>query len=130
MPIEVIRAALEQAGKLAPDDDRVWLGKANLAIRIGSFEEAARWLDACLQRRPDDSAVWRVRLDWAVATGRVAEAREAISHLPVEDWNAMRSLTGSSAWLAARRGDVASERHCAGTPDRGRSRRDLPSSIG
>ena len=35
----------------APDDDRVWLGRANLATWSGRFEEADRWL-ARLPRAP------------------------------------------------------------------------------
>ena len=34
-PVGATRDRLDQAGRDAPDDDRVWLGKANLAIRIG-----------------------------------------------------------------------------------------------
>ncbi len=45
-PVDAIRAVLDQAGTLSPDDDRVWLGRANLAIRAGSHDEAARLLDA------------------------------------------------------------------------------------
>ena len=44
--IEVIRAALERAAQMEPEDDRIWLAKANQAIRDGSYDEAARWLDA------------------------------------------------------------------------------------
>ncbi len=72
---EVVRTFLERVADRAPEDDRVWLGRANLAIRQGAFDEAARWLDACRKRRPDDVPVWHARLDWALATGRVAEAR-------------------------------------------------------
>ena len=59
MPVDVIRSALDQAAVSAPDDDRVWLGRANLAIREGEYDEAARWIDAGLRRRPDDVPVWR-----------------------------------------------------------------------
>src|SRR5262249_33061464 len=82
IPVEVIRSDLDPAARLNPQDDRIWLGRANLAVRVGSYDEAARWLDACLKRRPADVPVWRARLDWAVATDRVAEAREAMAHLP------------------------------------------------
>ena len=40
-PIENVRAYLDQASKLAPDDDRVWLGRANLAIRTGNYDDAS-----------------------------------------------------------------------------------------
>jgi enediyne biosynthesis protein E4 len=108
-PVEAIRSALDQAAQSAPEDDRIWLGKANLAIRIGSYDEAARWLDACLRRRPEDVPVWRARLDWAVATNRIAEAQEALKHLPVKESTPAR-VARLAAWLAARRGDVESER--------------------
>ena len=42
-PIEYVKQSL-QAGH--PDDDRVWLGRANLATWSGRFDEAARWLEA------------------------------------------------------------------------------------
>jgi thioredoxin-like negative regulator of GroEL len=108
-PVEVIRSVLDQAARFAPEDDRVWLGKANLAIRIGSYDEAARWLDACLRRRPDDVPAWRARLDWAVATNRIAEAQEALEHLPAEASTPAR-VNKLAAWFAARRGDRESER--------------------
>jgi hypothetical protein len=34
-PIEGLRTQREDAARKAPDDDRVWLGRANLAIRTG-----------------------------------------------------------------------------------------------
>ena len=68
-------ASSTRAERQAPDDDRVWLGRANLATWSGRFDEADRWLDACLGRRPRDPAVWRARLDWARAAGRVDVGR-------------------------------------------------------
>ena len=87
VPADALRSSLDRAGALAPQDDRVWLAKANLAIRTGSYDEAARWLDACLERRPDDAPVWRARLNWAVATNRLTEAREAMTHLPAAEFD-------------------------------------------
>jgi len=108
-PIEGVRSFLDQAARSAPEDERIWLGKANLAIRTGSYDEAARWLDACLRHRPDDVPVWRARLNWAMATGRVAEAQSATEHLPAADW-APAQVQKLAAWFAAERGDAASER--------------------
>jgi enediyne biosynthesis protein E4 len=107
--VEQVRSTLDQAGLSAPKDDRVWLGKANLAIRAGAYDEAERWLDACLRSRPEDVPVWRARLNWAVATNRVAEVREALTHLPAEE-STPADASRLAAWLAARRGDRASER--------------------
>ena len=101
-----VRALLDHAAQLAPSDDRIWLGKARLAIRAGSYDEAARWLDACLRRRPDDVPVWRCRLEWATATGRVAEAKEAMAHLPMTT----TELQKLDAWFARQLGDTAAER--------------------
>jgi len=106
---ESVRAFLERIGGQASDDDRIWLGKANLAIRQGSFDQAARWLDDCLRRRPEDLPVWRARLEWAMATGRSAEAREALEHLPA-DRETPAQVHRLTAWFAARRGDAESER--------------------
>jgi tetratricopeptide (TPR) repeat protein len=106
--VAVIRSALDQAARLAPEDDRVWLGKANLAIRIGSYDEAARWLLACLRQRPEDVPVWRARLNWAVATNRVSDVREALEHLAADE-STPAQVERLTAWLAARRGDPAGE---------------------
>ncbi len=50
--IDLIGAEVERAAQKAPEDDRVWLARANLAMLRGRFPEAARWLDACLQAAP------------------------------------------------------------------------------
>ncbi len=61
-PVENVRAYLNPALRIAPKDDRVWLGWANLAMRTRDYEEARWWLDAYLQHRPADLPVWRSRL--------------------------------------------------------------------
>jgi thioredoxin-like negative regulator of GroEL len=108
-PVEVVRAFLDQAGRLAPDDDRVWLGRANLAIRTGAYEEAGRRLDDCQRRRPDDVPVWRGRLHWGVATNRVDVVQQALKHLPAAEATPAQAHR-LKAWLAAHRRDVAGER--------------------
>ena len=107
--VDAIRAFLDQAARSAPEDDRVWLGRANLAIRTGAYDEAATLLDACVRRRPDDAPVWRARLKWAVASGRVAAAREALKHLPATE-SAPAEVQKLAAWFAFKRGDIESER--------------------
>jgi tetratricopeptide (TPR) repeat protein len=108
-PVDTVRAYFDQVGRQAPIDDRIWLGRANLAIRVGSYDEAARWIDACLERRPDDRSVWRARLDWAIATNRLAEARTALKHLPAGPATPAE-IHRLAAWLAAACGDIESER--------------------
>ena len=108
LPIEKIRPTLEEAAENAPDDDRIWLGRANLAIRTGEFAKAERWLDDCLRRRPRDAAVWKSGLDLAVATGDVVRTREALGHLP-PDGVPPEEILALRAWFAARSGDQERE---------------------
>jgi tetratricopeptide (TPR) repeat protein len=108
-PVEEVRSFLDQVTRSAPEDDRGWLGKAKLATRVGMYDEAARWLEACLRRRPDDIPVWRARLDWALATHRLADVRQALGHLPVDE-STPAEVQRLIAWLAEFRGDVDSER--------------------
>ncbi len=108
-PIEGVRRGLDRASRQAPEDDRVWLARAHLAIRSGNLEEADRWLARCLNRRPDDPAVWRMKLDWALAADRVNAARLASSHLPADEESPGRVLS-IQAWLAAHRQDRDAER--------------------
>jgi tetratricopeptide (TPR) repeat protein len=106
---EAVRTALDKASRSAPDDDRIWLGWANLATRSGKFDEAKQWLDKCLLRRSNDGAVWRSWLDWALATQDEAEAERAIRHLP-EDRLSPPEVLSLRAWFAGRAGDSAWER--------------------
>jgi tetratricopeptide (TPR) repeat protein len=108
-PVDTIRAVLDAASRLAPDDDRVWLGRANLAIRTGAFDDAERWLDACQDRRPADIPVWRARLSWGLATNRISVVQSAVAHLPAAELKPAQ-LHMIDAWLASRRGDVETER--------------------
>ena len=108
-PVETIRAILDQASKLAPDDDRVWLGRANLAIRIAALDEAARWLDLCQSRRTEDVPVWSARLHWGIATKRIDDVKQALAHVAAATSNPAL-LYRVNAWLAAQKSDVAAER--------------------
>jgi len=108
-PMDAVRADLDQVGRLAPEDDRIWLGKANLAIRAGSYDEAALWIDACLRRRPDDPPVWRARLAWATRTQRLDDARDALKHLPAGS-TTPAEIHRLLAWLMAACGDIERER--------------------
>jgi tetratricopeptide (TPR) repeat protein len=106
---ERAHAALDRAGWTAPDDDRVWLGLANLATRSGHFDEAARWLEKCLARRPDDPAVWRAMFDRAFAVQDEAGVERALRHFPSDRLGPSEVLT-LAAWFASRAGDAARER--------------------
>ena len=107
--VEALRLLLDQFGRVAPDDDRVWLGRASLATTTRAFDEAGRWLDACQRRRPDDVSVWKARLSWAVASDRVGAAQEALQRIPAAEVTPAEILR-VRAWFCARRGDVDCER--------------------
>jgi enediyne biosynthesis protein E4 len=108
-PVEQVRAYLDQAYQMAPDDDRMWLGRANLALRTGDYAEATRWLDACLKRRPQDIPVWSARLTLGIATTRTDLVRQALSNLPADAATAGQ-IRRLGTWLASQRGDHESER--------------------
>jgi tetratricopeptide (TPR) repeat protein len=108
-PIDGVRRTLELAGSQAPEDDRVWLGRAHLALRSGSFAEADRWLARCLARRPDDPVIWRMKLECALAAERPEAVREALFHLPASLEPDTR-VPALRAWRAALAGDREAER--------------------
>jgi enediyne biosynthesis protein E4 len=107
-PIDAVRAYLEGAARMAPDDDRVWLGRANLAIRTGAYDEARRWLDACEAKRSGDAAVWDAALRLGVATGQIDRVRQAAEHQSAHATSAAECHR-LRAWLAGQNGDVKSE---------------------
>ena len=106
LALEATRRTLEKA---AEDDDRVWLARANLAIRTGQFERASEWLDRCSLRRPADSAIWRARLELSRATGDMSGTWRALDHLPADTFSSTDQLR-LRAWLASRLGDAKAER--------------------
>lgn len=108
-PAEAILADLERASALAPADDRVWLGRANVAIRMGAYDEAERWLDACQRRRPDDVPARLARLGWGIATDRVDVVQRAMALVPALESDPVE-VRRLNAWLARHRGDVDTER--------------------
>jgi enediyne biosynthesis protein E4 len=108
-PVGALEFRLQEAGRTAPDDDRVWLGRAYLALCTAKFDEANTWLKKCLSRRPDDPAIWRAYLEWAMASGQVTEAILAMGHIPLNQIGPNRLLK-VRAWLAARRNDKTAER--------------------
>jgi tetratricopeptide (TPR) repeat protein len=110
VPIAMVRELLDRAAAQSPDDDRVWLGRANLAIWSGNLEESERWLESCLERRPTDPVVWRAQLDWAIESDRVEEARRALEFLTPRVLPPARVLR-LRAWLAARAPEQGTSDH-------------------
>ncbi len=111
--LALVRDGLETASRSSPDDDRVWLGWANLATRIGQFDQADMWLERCRKRRPEDPAVLRGKLMLALATRDTQGAAAALGHLPPESVEPAEVLS-YRAWFANQSGDVATERRSLG----------------
>ncbi|HEY2154748.1 MAG TPA: hypothetical protein VGH33_03900, partial [Isosphaeraceae bacterium] len=101
LPVEPVRAALDRFEAEAPDDDRVWLARADLAERTGRHDEADAWLARCEASRPDDAEVLRGRLTWALDSGRPEVAALAASRL-----SAARFGPDEIASIAARLADL------------------------
>ena len=106
LPIELCKAEFAKAAKNAPDDDRAWLGRANLATWLGRFNEAEAWLKKCLERRPSDPVVWSAKLACARAAGDLDAAWNALEHLHEDEITDVISLR---AWLAGREGKLKEE---------------------
>src|SRR5262249_56574987 len=107
VPYDGLKGALDKAGQLAPQDDRVWLGKARLAIQGGRWDEASAWLGRCREAGAD-APVWRAWLEWAQGSGRPAEAIEAARRLGPGELD-MGERLELLAWLDRRRGDTDAE---------------------
>ncbi len=105
-PLDYVKNALAHGDA---NDDRVWLGRANLATWRGQYDEARSWLDSCERSRPADPAVWQARLTLALACGDAQAARSAAEHLDTS-WMLQADVLRLRAWFAARRGADA-ERH-------------------
>jgi predicted Zn-dependent protease len=108
-PIEAARYFLESAAKLAPDDDRVWLGRAHLAIRTGNIPQAESLLKTCLKRRPDDTAVLEMLLKCGLQAERPDLVAQAMVHLPAASLDTDR-VNDLRAWAARLAGDRDAER--------------------
>jgi tetratricopeptide (TPR) repeat protein len=106
LPLALVTSALEKAD---PNDDRVSLGKANLAIRTGQFDTASKELDACLTARPADPVVWRAKLDLALARGDLAATWTALEKLPATALSEIE-LAKLRAWLAEHQEEPTRER--------------------
>ena len=107
MPVESWGLALEKADQ---EDDRVWLGRANHALVTGRFEESARWLSRCGERRADDPSVWEANLELALAHNELPRFWKAAQRLPSIHLHEP-DLFSLRAWLAERRGDRLAQQH-------------------
>jgi thioredoxin-like negative regulator of GroEL len=109
VPVETLSGFLDQTPHLDQEDDRVWLARANLAIRRGALGEAARWLDACQRHRENDVPVWRARLAWGIASDRIDVVQQSLEHVPTDEL-VPAQFHQINAWIASKRGDIQTER--------------------
>ena len=107
LPYDGLQGALEKAGQLAPEDDRVWLGKGRLAIEAGRWDEAREWLGRC-RVAVRDAPVWRAWIKLARGCGRPDEALEAARQLGPGELDIGERLA-LRAWLHEQRGDTRAE---------------------
>jgi enediyne biosynthesis protein E4 len=107
LPYSGLQAALEKAGKLAPADERIWLGKGRLAIEAGRWEEARKWLGRCQSTRAD-APVWRAWIDLGRGSGRSDEALHAARQLAPGQLDVGERLS-LLAWLHKQSGDTRAE---------------------
>ncbi len=106
VPIDGWKVFLDSADA---NDERVWLGRARLAILSGRFGEARTWLTRCLDRRPDDPVIWRACLDLAMASEEYPRFWEAARRIPVETL-LPEEVAVLRWWLASQGADTRAER--------------------
>src|SRR5205814_3183446 len=111
-PYQTIEQALDTGGRLDPEDDRVWLGRARVATQTGRLGEAETWLKRCGDARGDEP-VWRAWLDWARAADRTDTARIALRAIGPQRLGPVARLAWR-AWFAQRAGDSPAERRALG----------------
>jgi thioredoxin-like negative regulator of GroEL len=102
-----LRLFLDQAGRIAPNDDRVWLGRANLAVQTGALDDARQLLDACQRLRPADVPVAKARLRWALAANRLDDVQQALQRIPAAELTEAQ-IHHLRAWFYSYRGDIMS----------------------
>ncbi len=97
----------EKAGQLAPEDDRVWLGKARLAIEAGRWNKAREWLKRC-RAAGADVPVWKAWIALSRGSGQTEDALDALRQLgPAQLEVGERLALG--AWIIRQRGDTRAE---------------------
>jgi tetratricopeptide (TPR) repeat protein len=107
--VELVRDVLDHASQASPDDDRVWLARANLAIRLGQLDLAGQYLDRCEQVHPADAVVAVARLDWAMAAGHSQQVIAAVEKIRSDDVTPTE-VSALRAWFARRDHDRDAER--------------------
>ena len=108
-PIEGITSVLDRARDKSPDDPRVALGLANLALQRGDLTDADRRLSALEKAAPTDPVVARARLNAAIRGDDPAAVVSAAARIPVDRTTPAEGFA-VRAWLATHSSDRKSER--------------------
>lgn len=103
-------AWIEKAAKAAPEDPRVRLAKANLAIGESRLAEAKAWLDSYSKAGAPDSPVRRAQLAWAMASGDFELALDQFLTLAPDAWVwTTDDLAAVETWFARQADDETAE---------------------
>ena len=108
-PVDGVRRALDDLARTAPDDDRLKLARASLALRAGRLDEAGGLLAECEAAAPGDPLVARARLLWARSADHPDVAAKAAKLVPAASLSTAERQA-LRAWLASRSGDREAER--------------------
>ena len=104
-PVDMFRDILSRG---LPSDPRVCLGRANLALHAGKFDEASRWLYESLKKRPDDPPALRTALALGMATEDMHEIEQAMYRLTEEIYSPSEQIR-LRVWLASHQGNAKAE---------------------
>jgi hypothetical protein len=101
-------------GGLIADIAPLWR-RSESEIVSGWFGLAVRHIE-----RLSAWTAWQARLEWAIATARIGDAKQALTHLPAAAATPAQAHR-FQAWFAANRGDIATElgeldRSCSSDP--------------
>jgi tetratricopeptide (TPR) repeat protein len=107
--LEKVRLEVDQASKRAPDDDRVWLAQASLALQSGQLATARSWLEKCTIARPEDIEIWRTWIEWSRAADDLDQMRVAAAHVPAALLTEPQRQS-LRAWVASKLGNLGAER--------------------
>ena len=75
-----------------PEDDRIWLAKANRAILSGQPDEAARWLARARPAAHRPGGLASRTSSWRGPRATLAAAFRAMEHLPAGEFSAARTI--------------------------------------
>ncbi len=113
VPIAEVRSSLDEAAAKSPQDDRVWLGRANLESREGNLAAAETLIERCRAAKSGDHAVASAALRWGLAAHRSDVVLAAAKDMKASALDSRERL-GLVAWLTAETGNRSAEEQALG----------------